>query len=57
MMIKKMKMKIKKMKIKEQENEASLDLIMNIDEYKLDEQLIDTDSDQQSSEQVITKKK
>jgi cobaltochelatase CobT len=41
---------------KEQETEASLDSDYDIDEYKLDEQLIDTDSDKQSSEQVIQKK-
>jgi len=39
---------------KEDETEANLDY--NIDEYKIDEQLVDTDSDQQSSEQVIQKK-
>ena len=43
-------------KNKEQETEASLDSDYDIDEYKLDEQLVDTDSDQQSSEQVIQKK-
>ena len=42
---------------KEKETEASLDSDYNIDEYKIDEQLVDTDSDQQSSEQVIQKKK
>tara|TARA_B100001057_G_scaffold9135_1_gene8375 strand:- start:1861 stop:3663 length:1803 start_codon:yes stop_codon:yes gene_type:complete len=41
---------------KEQETQASLDSDYDIDEYKLDEQLVDTDSDQQSSEQVIQKK-
>jgi cobaltochelatase CobT len=41
---------------KEQETEASLDSDYDIDEYKLDEQLVDTDSDKQSSEQVIQKK-
>ena len=41
---------------KEQETEASLDSDYNIDEYKLDEQLVDTDSDQKSSEQVIQKR-
>ena len=40
---------------KEQETEASLDSDYDIDEYKLDEQLVDTDSDKQSSEQVIQK--
>jgi cobaltochelatase CobT len=43
-------------KNKEQETEASLDSDYDIDEYKLDEQLVDTDSDKQSSEQVIQKK-
>jgi cobaltochelatase CobT len=41
---------------KEQETEASLDSDYDIDEYKLDEQLVDTDSYKQSSEQVIQKK-
>ncbi len=41
---------------KDNETEASLDSDYEIDEYKLDEQLVDTDSDQQSSEQVIQKK-
>ena len=41
---------------KEEETEASLDSSYDIDEYKLDEQLVDTDSDQQSSEQVLQKK-
>ncbi len=46
----------KKDQNKEDENEASLDSDYDIDEYKLDEQLVDTDSDQQSNEQVIQKK-
>ena len=41
---------------KDQETEASLDSDYDIDDYKLDEQLVDTDSNQQSSEQVIQKK-
>jgi cobaltochelatase CobT len=41
---------------KEEEAETSLDSDYNIDEYKLDEQLVDTDSDKQTSEQVIQKK-
>tara|TARA_B100001540_G_scaffold312037_1_gene332484 strand:- start:335 stop:1699 length:1365 start_codon:yes stop_codon:yes gene_type:complete len=41
---------------KEEETEASLDSDYDIDEYKMDEQLVDTDSDKQSSEQVIQKK-
>ncbi len=40
----------------EKETEASLDSDYDIDEFKLDEQLVDTDSDQQNSEQVIQKK-
>tara|TARA_B100000900_G_scaffold127779_1_gene107970 strand:- start:1383 stop:3185 length:1803 start_codon:yes stop_codon:yes gene_type:complete len=40
----------------QQETEASLDSDYDVDEYKLDEQLADTDSDQQNSEQVIQKK-
>ncbi len=44
-----------KEKNKDQENEASLDTDYDIDEYKLDEQLIDTDSEKQTSEQVIQK--
>ena len=46
----------KKDQNKEEETEASLDSDYNIDEYKLDEQLVDTDSDQQSNEQIIQKK-
>ena len=41
---------------KDQETETSLDSDYDIDEYKLDEQLVDTDSDRQSNEQVIAKK-
>ncbi len=40
---------------KEEETEASLDSDYNIDEFKLDEQLIDTDSEKQSDEQVVQK--
>ena len=43
-------------KNKEQETEASLDSDYDIDEYKLDEQLVDTDSDNHNNEQIITKK-
>ncbi len=46
----------KKDQNKEEETEAGLDSSYDIDEYKLDEQLVDTDSDQQSSEQVLQKK-
>ncbi len=45
-----------KEKNKDQESEVGLDSDYEIDEYKLDEQLVDTDSDQQSNEQVIQKK-
>ena len=46
----------KKDKNKEEETETSLDSDYDIDEYKLDEQLVDTDSDKQSNEQVIQKR-
>ncbi len=46
----------KKDQKKDEETEATLDSDYNIDEYKLDEQLVDTDSDQQSNEHVIQKK-
>ncbi len=42
---------------KDQEAAASLDADYSIDKYKLDKENIDTDSDKQSSEQVISKKK
>ncbi len=38
------------------DTESSLDTDYDIDEYKLDEQLIDTDSDNHNNEQVIQKK-
>ena len=41
---------------KDEETEASLDSDYDIEEYKLDEQLVDTDSERQSNEQVIQKK-
>ena len=41
---------------KDEETSASLDSDYDIDEYKLDEQLVDTSSDQESNEQVIQKK-
>ncbi len=41
---------------KKEETEASLDSDYDIDEYKLDEQLVDTDSSKESTEQVIQKK-
>ena len=41
---------------KEEGTEASLDSDYDIDEYQLDDQLLDTDTDQKSSEQVIQKK-
>ena len=40
----------------DESTEASLDSDYDIDEYKLDEQLLDTDSDQQKNEQIIQKK-
>ena len=46
----------KKDQNKEEETEASLDSDYDIDEYKLDEQLVDTDSDKQSNEQIVQKK-
>ena len=46
----------KKDQNKEEETEASLDADYNIDEFKMDEQLVDTDSEKESSEQVIQKK-
>ena len=41
---------------KEESTQASLDSDYDIEEYKLDEELVDTDSDKQSSQQVIEKK-
>ncbi len=41
---------------KEEETETSLDSDYDIDEYKLDEQLVDTDSNKQSNEQIVQKK-
>ena len=41
---------------KEDQTETSLDSDYDIDEYKLDEQLVDTDSDKQNNEQVIQKR-
>ncbi|MBD1134833.1 cobalamin biosynthesis protein CobT [Pelagibacterales bacterium SAG-MED47] len=41
---------------KDQENEASLDSNFNIDDYELNEELIDTDSTKENNEQVIHKK-
>jgi len=43
-------------KDKEQEAETSLDTDYNIDEYKMDKQLVDTDSAKESTENVIQKK-
>ncbi len=40
---------------KEEKTEASLDSAYDIDKYKIDEQLVDTDSEKQSSEKVIQK--
>ncbi len=41
---------------KDQETKASMDADYNIDEYKLNEELVDTDSDHENSEQIIQKK-
>jgi len=41
---------------KDEETEAGLDSDYEIDEYKLDEQLVDTDSDKQNNDQIIQKK-
>ena len=46
----------KKDQNKEEETEASLDSDYDIDKYKLDEQLVDTESDQPSNEKVLQKK-
>ena len=45
----------KKDQNKEDETQASFDSEYNIDEYKLDEQLMNSDSDDQNNEQVIQK--
>ena len=45
----------KKDKNKEDETEASLDTDYDINEYKLDEQLVDTDSEKQNNEEVVQK--
>ena len=39
-----------------EESEASLESDYNVDEFRLNEELLDTDSDKESSEQVIQKK-
>jgi len=41
---------------KEDETVTSIDADYDIDEYKLDEELVDSDSDKQSNEQVVQKK-
>ena len=41
---------------KDEETQASLDSDYDIDEYKLEEQLVDTESEKQSNEQVLQKK-
>ena len=41
---------------KEDETATSIDADYDIDEYKLDEELVDSDSDKQSNEQVVQKK-
>ncbi len=42
-------------KSKQDENENSIDSSYDLNEYKIDEQLVDTDSEKQSSESVIQK--
>ena len=39
-----------------EETDASMDTDYNIDEYKLDEQILDSDSEKQNSEQIFQKK-
>ena len=39
----------------DQETQASLDADYNVDEFNLDEQLLDSESDEQSSEQIVQK--
>ena len=46
----------KKDQNKEEETQSKLDSDFDIDEYKLDEQLIDSDTDKQNNEKVIQKK-
>ena len=46
----------KKDQKKDDETEANFETDYSIEEYKMDEQLVDTDSDQQSKEEVIQKK-
>ncbi len=41
---------------KDQENETSLDSDYDVSEYKLDEQMVDTENEQQNSDQIINKK-
>ncbi len=41
---------------KDEETQASLDSDYDIDEFKMDEQLVDTDSEKQNNEQVLQKK-
>ena len=46
----------KKDQNKSEQSEAALDSDYDIDEYKLDEKLLDTDTDQKNPEQIIQKK-
>ena len=46
----------KKEQNKDEDTQASLDSHYDVNEYTLDEQLVDTDSDKESNEQVIQKK-
>ena len=52
----KITLKINKDQNKDEETEASLDSDYDIDEYKMEEQLVDTDSNKESNEQVIQRK-
>ena len=46
----------KKDQNQEEETQASLDSDYDLDEYKLDEQLIDTDTEKENNQQIINKK-
>ena len=46
----------KKDQNKDEETQASLDSDYDIDEYKLDEQFVDTDADKENSEQMLQRK-
>ena len=48
--------KIIKIENNDQETQAALDADYNVDEFNLDEQLSDNESDEQNSEQIVQKK-